>query len=66
LQFVAQLQEIRPGNRVLYMSGYTDGYPTQEQLVGASLLNKPFSEDVLLRRVRALLDQPRSAVVEGR
>jgi signal transduction histidine kinase/DNA-binding LacI/PurR family transcriptional regulator len=61
LQFVVQLQEVRPGNRVLYMSGYTDGYPTQEQLVGASLLKKPFSEDVLLRQVRALLDQPRPA-----
>ena len=61
LQFVAQLQDVRPDNRVLYMSGYTDGYLTQERLVGASLLNKPFSEDALLRRVRALLDQPRPA-----
>jgi hypothetical protein len=43
------------------MSGYTDGYLTPEQLAGASLLNKPFSEDTLLRRVRALLDQPRPA-----
>ena len=61
LQFVAQLREVRPDSRVLYMSGYTDGYLTQERLVGASLLNKPFSEDALLRRVRALLDQPRPA-----
>jgi signal transduction histidine kinase/ActR/RegA family two-component response regulator len=58
LQFVAQLQDIRPDSRVLYMSGYTDGYLTQERLAGASLLTKPFSEDALLRRVRALLDQP--------
>jgi hypothetical protein len=43
------------------MSGYTDGYLTQERLAGASLLKKPFSEDALLRRVRALLDQPRRA-----
>jgi DNA-binding response OmpR family regulator len=61
LQFVAQLQEIQPDNRVLYLSGYTDAYPIQERLVGASLLKKPFSEDALLRRVRALLDQPRPA-----
>ena len=61
LQFVAQLQDVRPDNRVLYMSGYTDGYLTQERLAGASLLKKPFSEDALLRRVRTLLDQPRPA-----
>jgi signal transduction histidine kinase len=61
LQFVTKLQGVRPDSRVLYMSGYTDGYLTPEQLAGASLLNKPFSEDTLLRRVRALLDQPRPA-----
>jgi signal transduction histidine kinase/DNA-binding LacI/PurR family transcriptional regulator len=61
LQFVAQLQDFRPDSRVLYMSGYTDGYLTQEQLADAALLRKPFSEDALLRRVRALLDQPHHA-----
>jgi len=58
LQFVARLPDIRPDSRVLYMSGYTDGYLTPEQLAGASLLKKPFSEDALLHRVRTLLDQP--------
>ncbi len=57
LQFVTQLQGIRPDSRVLYISGYTDGYLTQDRLAGASLLKKPFSEAALLRRVRALLDR---------
>ncbi len=57
-QFVKQLEQIRPGNAVLYISGYTDGYVDRERLAGATvaLLKKPFSEEALLRRVRALLD----------
>jgi signal transduction histidine kinase/DNA-binding LacI/PurR family transcriptional regulator len=57
-QFIKQLEEIRPGNAVLYISGYTDGYVDRERLAGATvaLLKKPFSEEALLRRVRALLD----------
>jgi signal transduction histidine kinase/DNA-binding LacI/PurR family transcriptional regulator len=57
-QFVKQLEQIRPGNAVLYISGYTDGDVDRERLAGATvaLLKKPFSEEALLRRVRALLD----------
>jgi len=63
LQFVTRLREIRPDSRVLYISGYADGYVTQERLAGESvaLLKKPFTEEALLRRVRAVLDQPRQA-----
>ena len=57
-QFVNQLAEIRPPGPVLYISGYTDGYVEHERLTGATvaLLRKPFTEDSLLERVRALLD----------
>jgi signal transduction histidine kinase/DNA-binding LacI/PurR family transcriptional regulator len=57
-QFVKQLEEVRPGCTVLYISGYTDGYVGRERLAGATvaLLKKPFTEDNLLRRVRSLLD----------
>ncbi|WP_261555209.1 PAS domain S-box protein [Frankia tisae] len=50
----------RPGIRVLFMSGYA--YPvlahngTLDQ--GLALLGKPFSEQVLLAKVRAVLDGP--------
>ena len=59
-QFVSRLEELRPGCRVLYISGYTDGSVTQERLAGATvaLLKKPFTEHALLQRVRGLLDQP--------
>ncbi|TML33176.1 MAG: response regulator [Actinobacteria bacterium] len=57
-QFIKLLEEVRPGNAVLYISGYTDGYISRERLTGetVALLKKPFSEDGLLRRVRELLD----------
>jgi CheY-like chemotaxis protein len=57
-QFVKRLEEIRPGSAVLYISGYTDGYVSRERLAGGTvaLLKKPFTEDALARRVRALLD----------
>jgi two-component system, cell cycle sensor histidine kinase and response regulator CckA len=52
----------RPSTRVLYMSGYTD-----ETIVfhggldpNAPYLEKPFTPDLLLRKVREVLDAPRS------
>ncbi|GLZ28791.1 hypothetical protein Lesp02_09810 [Lentzea sp. NBRC 105346] len=53
-ELVAELRRIRPGTRVLYMSGYT----TEEKLGDtAVLLTKPYTEHDLLDQVRALLDQ---------
>jgi len=44
--------------KVLYMSGYTDtfiaGHGVLEE--GTHLLHKPFTEELLVRRVRELLD----------
>ncbi len=58
--FVERLKKVRPGTRVLYMSGYTDdalgargaSAPT------APLIGKPFTADRLLRKVRDILDTP--------
>jgi CheY-like chemotaxis protein len=56
----AELQARLPGVRVLFMSGYTDrtvertgGIP-----VASHFLQKPFTNDALLWRVRAILDEP--------
>jgi PAS domain S-box-containing protein len=53
-----QLQRRQPGLKVLYMSGYTDsfiaGHGVLEQ--GTHLLHKPFTEEVLIRKVREVLD----------
>jgi PAS domain S-box-containing protein len=55
---VERLRSLRPGLKVLFMSGYTD-----RQIVDASTLNdsaafisKPFTPDALGRQLRALLD----------
>jgi PAS domain S-box-containing protein len=54
----ARLRELRPGVKVLYMSGYARavlaGSGTLEP--GVTLLEKPFSESVLLEAVRDALD----------
>ncbi len=55
----AEVQAQFPGVRVLYMSGYTDrAIADRGQLPAAShFLQKPFSGDTLLWRVRAVLDE---------
>lgn len=48
----------RAGIKLLYMSGYTDELVTQHGILspGTRLLEKPFTRDSLLRRVRSVLD----------
>jgi two-component system, cell cycle sensor histidine kinase and response regulator CckA len=54
-----QLLQRYPGLRVLFMSGYTDHAIVDQGVLdpGTELIEKPFAPDVLLRRVRALLDR---------
>lgn len=60
---VEQMAQIRPHTRVLYMSGYPSdgivqaGVPTN----GATLLEKPFTREILSKRVRQALDVPAQA-----
>ena len=50
---------LRPGIRVLFMSGYAQ--PVIEDLPPAQvILDKPFTEAALLTRLRALLASPAS------
>lgn len=48
----------QPGMKVLYMSGYTDTFIAGHGVLdpGTHLLHKPFTEEVLLRKVREVLD----------
>jgi FixJ family two-component response regulator len=50
----------RPHLRVLYTSGYTDDTTVRRGMLdaGMAFLQKPYTPDVLLRRVRDLLDPP--------
>ena len=50
----------RPAMRVLYMSGYTDAAIAHQGILppGTAFLSKPFTPDVLARKVREVLDEP--------
>ena len=61
---------LRPGIRVLYMSGYTDAMELPENAAG-DIVPKPFSEETLVRKVRDTLDasvdeQDRAAAASAR
>ena len=53
-----QLVRIRPGLKVLYMSGYTHSAIAEHGVLeaGTYLLQKPFTEETLLRKTREVLD----------
>jgi signal transduction histidine kinase/CheY-like chemotaxis protein len=52
-QLVAKLREKRDGFAVIFMSGYTDAAVLENANIGAGaiLLNKPFSNELLARRI---------------
>ncbi len=52
-----QISTVRPGTKVLFMSGYTDHAAVHRELsAGAPFLQKPFTPDALAKKVRGLLD----------
>ena len=57
--FGERLAEVRPGARILFMSGYTDDAIGRQGILepGVNFIAKPFSQEELLRAVRALLDR---------
>jgi PAS domain S-box-containing protein len=57
----AEIERMRPGTRVLYMSGYTDETLGRHGVLGPGLaiLTKPFTPLSLVEKVREVLDAPR-------
>jgi CheY-like chemotaxis protein len=55
-----RLREIRPGLKVVYMSGYTDEAISHRGVLheGTAFLEKPFTPASLARKVREVLDSP--------
>ncbi len=60
-QFADEMTKSRPGIKVLLMSGYTENIITQQSPLdgGTAFLQKPFTQEVLARRIRQLLDSTR-------
>jgi two-component system, cell cycle sensor histidine kinase and response regulator CckA len=55
-QLAERVVTMRPGIKVLYMSGYTDGILVGQLSSAAAFLQKPFTGAVLTRKVRETLD----------
>ena len=58
-ELAQEVCSLRPGTRVLYMSGYTSNVLPHEELAGEGprLLEKPFTPRALLELVRSVLDE---------
>jgi len=54
-ELAEEVVRLRPGIRVVYMSGYTDAMELPEDAVG-DVVPKPFSEETLVRKIRDALD----------
>ncbi len=62
-QLAEHLAFLRPGLKVLYMSGYTDNAIVPHGILeeGTQFLQKPFTADSLAHKVREVLDAPHQA-----
>jgi CheY-like chemotaxis protein len=62
-QLADRMADIRPGIKILYISGYADGslFPREREIGRIHLLEKPFSPLALIQKVRELLDERKVA-----
>jgi two-component system, cell cycle sensor histidine kinase and response regulator CckA len=58
-ELASRLVELRPGMKVLYMSGYMDNAVLHQEVFdeGANFIQKPFSPDAFALKVREALDK---------
>ena len=62
-ELAQSLEVLHPGIKVLYMSGYTDDAIVRHGLLDQEIafLQKPFTPDALMRKVREVLDAPHAS-----
>lgn len=58
-ELAERLASLRPGTKVLYMSGYTDNTIAHHGILdkGVNYIQKPFTVDGLAKKVREVLDK---------
>jgi len=58
-ELASRLADLRPDARVIFMSGYTDEAVTRHGVLepGSAYVQKPFTPDAIVRRVREVLDR---------
>lgn len=60
-ELAERMRAMRPGIKVLFVSGYAADVVTPNDLREATLLSKPFSPSTLVKAVRSVLDVPLSS-----
>jgi CheY-like chemotaxis protein len=68
LRLIEELRKLRPGIPVVCMSGHSDDVISGQigSQTAADLLRKPFLPEVLVRKAREILDQPRASSLSAR
>ena len=64
---VKKISSLKPGLRVLFISGYTDEALIHHGVLrsGAAFLQKPFLPEALVRKVREVIDSRRNSAPEA-
>ena len=55
-ELASRLAQLKPALKVVFISGYGDDSGQEEALDGCVIIEKPISPDLLLKKIRRILD----------